>query len=56
MWQIVLLGPVEDWFLELCEVDAVTANRIMEAIDHLADAGPGLGRPHGRPHSRMPIP
>lgn len=45
MWDVVLLAPVEDWFLNLCESDPSTANRVMEAIDHLAEAGPGLGRP-----------
>lgn len=42
---MVLLAPVEEWFLGLCEVDPITANRVTEAIDHLAEAGPGLGRP-----------
>ena len=45
MWDVVLLAPVEEWFLELCELDPTTANRVMEALDHLAAAGPGLGRP-----------
>lgn len=45
MWDVVLLAPVEEWFLELCESDPTTANRVMEALDHLAGAGPGLGRP-----------
>jgi hypothetical protein len=45
MWDVVLLAPVEEWFLELCESDPTTANRVMEALDHLAAAGPGLGRP-----------
>lgn len=45
MWDVVLLAPVEEWFLALCESDATTANRVMEAIDHLAAVGPGLGRP-----------
>jgi len=45
MWDVVLLAPVEEWFLAVCESDPTTANRIMEAIDHLAEAGPGLGRP-----------
>jgi hypothetical protein len=45
MWEVVLLAPVEEWFLGLCETDPVTANRVMEAIDYLAQAGPGLGRP-----------
>jgi hypothetical protein len=29
----------------VCESDPITANRVMEAIDHLSDSGPGLGRP-----------
>lgn len=45
MWDVVLLAPVEEWFLGLCGSDPTTANRVMEAIDHLAEAGPGLGRP-----------
>jgi len=45
MWDVVLLTPVEEWFLAVCESDPTTANRVMEAIDHLAEAGPGLGRP-----------
>ncbi|GAA2342882.1 type II toxin-antitoxin system RelE/ParE family toxin [Dactylosporangium salmoneum] len=45
MWEVVLLGPVDEWFLGLCEADPVTANRVMEAIDHLGQAGPSLGRP-----------
>ncbi|MER7009153.1 type II toxin-antitoxin system RelE/ParE family toxin [Dactylosporangium sp. NPDC000555] len=45
MRQVVLLAPVDEWFLGLCETDPTTANRVMEAIDHLAQAGPGLGRP-----------
>lgn len=45
MWEVVLLTPVEEWFLDLCESDPTTANRVMEALDHLAEAGPGLGRP-----------
>lgn len=42
---MVLLAPVEEWFLGLCETDPATANRVMEAIDHLEQAGPSLGRP-----------
>jgi hypothetical protein len=45
VWEIVLLEPVDEWFLRLCETDPHTANRVMEAIDHLARTGPGLGRP-----------
>ena len=43
--EVVLLASVEEWFLGLCETDPVTANRVMEAIDHLTQTGPGLGRP-----------
>jgi hypothetical protein len=45
MWEVVLLAPVDEWFLGLCETDPTTANRVMEALDHLSQAGPGLGRP-----------
>lgn len=44
-WQIVLLEPVEIWFLKLCESDPATAALVEQAVDRLADAGPGLGRP-----------
>jgi hypothetical protein len=45
VWDVILLDPVDEWFLRLCEEDPETANRVMEAIDHLAESGPGLGRP-----------
>ncbi|MFC4109524.1 type II toxin-antitoxin system RelE/ParE family toxin [Micromonospora zhanjiangensis] len=45
MWEVVLVASVEEWFLDLCESDPISASRVMEAIDHLAEAGPGLGRP-----------
>lgn len=45
VWEVVLLEPVEEWFLHLCVADPHTANRVMEAIDHLAQMGPALGRP-----------
>ena len=45
MWEVVLLAEVDEWFLDLCETDPHTANRVMEAIDHLSQTGPGLGRP-----------
>lgn len=42
----MLLHPeVEDWFLALCRDDPASADRISEAIDLLAEHGPGLGRP-----------
>ncbi|MDT3397937.1 type II toxin-antitoxin system RelE/ParE family toxin [Streptomyces sp. B1866] len=57
MWEIALLEPVEQWFLRLCEEDPETANRVTDALDHLASAGPNLGRPmvdrihHSRLHN-----
>jgi hypothetical protein len=44
-WDIVLLEQVDIWFLKLCETDPATAALVEQAIDRLADEGPGLGRP-----------
>jgi hypothetical protein len=44
-WEILLLEPVNDWFLALCKDDPATADKIEEALDELADCGPQLGRP-----------
>jgi hypothetical protein len=44
-WDIVLLEQVDTWFLKLCETDPATAALVEQAIDRLADEGPGLGRP-----------
>ncbi len=44
-WQIILLEPVEAWFLEFAKNDAETADQIEAAIDMLAARGPMLGRP-----------
>jgi hypothetical protein len=44
-WEIVLLEPVDTWFLKLCESDPGTAALVEQAIDRLATAGPTLGRP-----------
>jgi hypothetical protein len=44
-WEVILLEPVETWFLKLCESDPATAALVEHAIDRLAEAGPGLGRP-----------
>ncbi|GAA1007688.1 hypothetical protein Aple_071630 [Acrocarpospora pleiomorpha] len=44
-WDIILLEPVETWFLKLCESDPDTAALIEQAIDRLAETGPTLGRP-----------
>ena len=44
-WEIRLHPEVEAWFLDLCREDPVTADGITDAIDQLAEQGPGLGRP-----------
>jgi hypothetical protein len=44
-WEIILLEPVDSWFLKLCESAPDTAALIEQAIDRLADVGPALGRP-----------
>jgi hypothetical protein len=44
-WEILLLEPVNDWFLELCKNDPVVADKVEEALDELAERGPELGRP-----------
>ncbi|MEV0561581.1 type II toxin-antitoxin system RelE/ParE family toxin [Dactylosporangium sp. NPDC050588] len=45
MWEVRLHPEVEEWFLELCRTDVVTADLVAEAIDVLAEQGPALGRP-----------
>ena len=44
-WEILLLEPVNDWFLALCKDDPLTADKVEEALDELAACGPQLGRP-----------
>ncbi|XRQ10242.1 hypothetical protein ACN3XK_04860 [Actinomadura welshii] len=44
-WDVILLEPVESWFLKLCETEVDTAALIEQAIDRLAAVGPTLGRP-----------
>jgi len=44
-WEILLLDPVNDWFLALCKDDPLTADKVEEALDELALCGPQLGRP-----------
>jgi hypothetical protein len=44
-WEILLLEPVNDWFLALCKDDPLMADRVEEALDELAVCGPQLGRP-----------
>ncbi|GAA4944811.1 hypothetical protein GCM10023205_00510 [Yinghuangia aomiensis] len=45
MWEIVLLQPVNEWFLELCVSDRATSDLIEDALDQLARVGPTLNRP-----------
>ncbi|MFJ9606665.1 type II toxin-antitoxin system RelE/ParE family toxin [Kitasatospora sp. NPDC101176] len=45
MWEITLVGPVNDWFLDICVNDPNTANQIADAVNVLARRGPLLGRP-----------
>ncbi len=44
-WEVLLLEPVNDWFLALCKNDPGTADKVEEALDELAACGPQLGRP-----------
>jgi hypothetical protein len=44
-WDVILLEPVETWFLKLCESDPDTAILVEQAIDRLAAVGATLGRP-----------
>lgn len=41
-WEIYIAHEVRVW---LDALDTATHNRVVQAIDTLADAGPGLGRP-----------
>jgi len=41
-WQVYVVNEVRDWIDSL---DAATHARVVQAIDTLADVGPGLGRP-----------
>ncbi|MCK9894428.1 type II toxin-antitoxin system RelE/ParE family toxin [Frankia sp. AgB32] len=43
--EVVLHPEVEQWFLDLCRTDSITADLVAEAIDVLAENGPGPGRP-----------
>ncbi|GGK34077.1 type II toxin-antitoxin system RelE/ParE family toxin [Nocardia camponoti] len=44
-WEVVLLEPVDRWYLKLCESDPKSAILIEQAVDRLAALGPALGRP-----------
>lgn len=41
-WEVYLVNEVRDWIDSL---DLATHARVVQAIDMLAEAGPGLGRP-----------
>jgi hypothetical protein len=41
-WVIYLVDEVRDWIRQL---DAASRARVVQALDLLAEAGPGLGRP-----------
>jgi hypothetical protein len=41
-WEIYLVNEVRDW---LDTLDPATHARVVQSIDALAEAGPGLGRP-----------
>jgi len=41
-WEVYVANEVRDW---LDTLDAPTHARVVQAIDTLADSGPGLGRP-----------
>jgi hypothetical protein len=41
-WQVYVVNEVRDWIESL---DDATHTRVVQAIDTLADVGPGLGRP-----------
>jgi hypothetical protein len=44
-WEILLLEPVNDWFLALCKNAPAVADKVEQAVDELAIWGPQLGRP-----------
>jgi hypothetical protein len=44
-WAIIVVEPVRSWLHELRSTDRATLRQISQAIDILADEGPGLGRP-----------
>ncbi|MBB5870048.1 hypothetical protein F4553_003427 [Allocatelliglobosispora scoriae] len=41
-WEIYVVDEVRDWITDL---DDASHARVVQAIDALAEAGPGLGRP-----------
>lgn len=45
MWDILMLEPVEEWYLKLAVEDPVTAKLVANALYHLSRTGPLEGRP-----------
>ncbi|WP_174546255.1 type II toxin-antitoxin system RelE/ParE family toxin [Nocardiopsis dassonvillei] len=45
MWEILMLEPVEEWYLKLRADDPVTATRFDAALSQLESHGPDLTRP-----------
>lgn len=41
-WQVYVVNEIRDW---LDTLDSTAYSRVVQAIDTLADSGPGLGRP-----------
>jgi hypothetical protein len=44
-WEVSLVGEVDEWFLELCKSDPLSAEQVVAAINVLEREGPTLGRP-----------
>ncbi|WP_431922675.1 type II toxin-antitoxin system RelE/ParE family toxin [Amycolatopsis tucumanensis] len=44
-WEIELHREVDEWFVDLCRTDPLSADLVEAAIGLLACHGPGLGRP-----------
>jgi hypothetical protein len=55
-WEIVLLEPVELWFLGLCESEPETAVLVERALDRLSEVGTGAGSAVGRHAGRNSLP
>jgi hypothetical protein len=45
MWDIVMLEPVEEWYLKLAVGDPVTARLVANALERLGRSGPLEGHP-----------
>ncbi|MFD7506851.1 type II toxin-antitoxin system RelE/ParE family toxin [Streptomyces sp. NPDC059850] len=44
-WSINIHDEVAEWFLALCVNDPHSADAVEQAVELLAEVGPGLGRP-----------